>query len=219
MRTIDLSTWPRRKHFEMFRSVDYPHFNLCANVDISRFYPAVKAAGDISFTLATVYVLARVANSLPEFRWRIRGEEVVEHEVVHPSFTVLAEDDLFSFCTTPYHPDFRTFLAQAAAIMEQVKKNPTLEDEPGADNLLFMTGIPWVSFTGLMHPIHMHPVDSVPRIAWGKFAKQGEALVMPLSVQGHHGLLDGLHAGRFFGQVQELLDRPESLLGGQTLAA
>jgi chloramphenicol O-acetyltransferase type A len=35
---------------------------------------------------------------------------------------------------------------------------------------------------------------------------------MPLSVQGHHGLMDGLHAGRYFARVQELLDRPEEFV-------
>jgi chloramphenicol O-acetyltransferase type A len=35
MRTIDLSTWLRRKPFEVFSAFDYPHINLCANVEIA----------------------------------------------------------------------------------------------------------------------------------------------------------------------------------------
>jgi chloramphenicol O-acetyltransferase type A len=35
---------------------------------------------------------------------------------------------------------------------------------------------------------------------------------MPLDVQGHHGLIDGLHVGRFYRRLQELLDDPESAL-------
>jgi chloramphenicol O-acetyltransferase type A len=75
-----------------------------------------------------------------------------------------------------------------------------------------MTPIPWVSFTSFMHPIHMHPVDSGPRFAWGKLFEDGESLKMPLSVQGHHALVDGVHVGRFNAQVQSYLNHPDSIL-------
>jgi chloramphenicol O-acetyltransferase type A len=208
---IDLPTWPRRAHFEVYRSYDDPHFNLCAPVDLTIFQPAVKANG-LSFTVALVYLLARAANGLPEFRQRIRGERVIEHEVVHPSTTILAEGDLFSFCTFPYEPDFKRFAVQAGAAMARVRQRISLADEPGQDDLLFMTGIPWVAFTSLKHPIPSRPVDSVPRIAWGKYTRLGERLEMPLSVQVHHALMDGVHLGRYYQAVQALLDNPDEII-------
>ena len=45
MRHIDLETWPRRDHFKVFSTWDYPHFSLCANVDLTSFYPVVKQRG------------------------------------------------------------------------------------------------------------------------------------------------------------------------------
>ena len=213
MRSIDLNTWPRRKHFEIYHAFDYPHFNLCANVDITRLYPYIKEHG-LSHTVTIVYLLAKAANSLPEFRLRIRGEAVVEHEVVHPSPTMLTEGDLFSFCTMPYAADFATFAAGAEAAIQRVKENPTLEDEPGQDDLLFMTAIPWVSFTNMMHPIHMHPADSVPRMAWGKYFNEGAQMKMPLSVQVNHALMDGISVGRYYQLVQAYLDDPAQALNG-----
>ncbi len=210
MKVIDLSTWPRRRHFEFFTGFDYPHFNLCANVDISRFQPFTKNHR-LPFTIATIYLIAHAANSIPEFRLRIRDCQIVEHEFVHPAPTILGDGDLFSFCTIPFSPNFKEFADKAVQQMEYVKKNLTLEDEPGKDDLLFMTCIPWVSFISMMHPIHMHPVDSTPRLAWGKFFPEGDCLKMPLSVQVHHGLMDGIHVGEFFRQVQGFLDQPEVL--------
>ena len=52
----------------------------------------------------------------------------------------------------------------------------------------------------------MNPVDSIPRIAWGKFFSKGDRIKMPLSVQIHHALADGIHVGRYFNLVQEYLD-------------
>lgn len=211
MRTIDLATWPRRAHFEMFNAMDFPHFNLCAPVDVTAFHPFVRTHG-LSFTVATAYLLARAANEIPEFRYRIRGGDVVAHEVVHPSTTILAEEDLFSFCTIRYAAAFPTFLERATAQVARVRAQPTLEDEPGQDDLLYMTSIPWVSFTSFMHPLHMRPVDSVPRFAWGKIYEDGDALKMPLSVQAHHALMDGVHMGRYFACVQAYLDDPATAL-------
>jgi chloramphenicol O-acetyltransferase type A len=211
MRHVNLETWPRRTHFEVFRTWDYPHFNMCANVDLTAFCPFVKQHG-ISFNVAVVYVLARGANAIPEFRYRIRGEEVVQHEVVHPASTIMAKNDLFTFCFFNYVKDFSLFAEDAAVQIAAVQENPILDDEPGRDDWLFMTAIPWVSFSSFMHPLDLHPADSVPRFAWGKYFKDGRSVKMPLSVQGHHAVMDGLHVGRFYEQVQRYFDRPDSVL-------
>jgi chloramphenicol O-acetyltransferase type A len=185
---------------------------MCANVDLTEFYPFVIQR-DISFNVATVYVLARAANAIPEFRYRIRAGEAVEHEVVHPATTILTNEDLFSFCQIDYTEDFSMFAARAAERIAYVKEHPTVKDEPGQDDLLFMTAIPWVSFTSFMHPLDLSPVDSVPRFAWGKFFEDGESLQMPLSVQAHHALMDGIHMGRYYAKVQDYLDDPGFVLG------
>ncbi|GAK58858.1 chloramphenicol O-acetyltransferase [Candidatus Vecturithrix granuli] len=209
MRYIDLEHWPRRKHFEFFRILDYPHFNLTANVDISTLYSHCKSH-QLSLFKTIVYVAATAANAVPEFRQRIRDGQVVEHEVVHPSVTVMSGEDLFSFCHIAYTPNFQDFLANLGQAIERVKNAPTLEESlERADDVLYMTSIPWIAFTGVTHPIHLHPVDSVPRIAWGKFFEEGDTRKMPLSVQAHHALVDGIHVARYFQHFQDLLDHLE----------
>jgi chloramphenicol O-acetyltransferase type A len=212
MRVIDLETWARREHFEFYRAYDHPHFGMCANVDVTAFYPAVKRHG-VSFTVATVYVIARAANAVPEFRYRIREGEVVEHEVAHPGTTILVNEDQFTFAMFAYAEDFSVFAAHAEAVIAYVQEHPSLDVDAGRDDWLFMTPIPWVSFTSFMHPMHLQPPHSVPLFAWGKFFGDGERLMMPLQAQGHHALMDGLHMGRFYQNVQEILDQPSSFLG------
>ena len=212
MRHIDLATWARREHFEFYNTFDYPHFNMCANVDLTAFYPVLQQRS-ISFTVATVYVLARAANAIPEFRYRIREGEVVEHEVVHPATTILGDNEIFGFCFFDYAETFTAFAAGAAKQIADAKAEPTLTGGQGRDDWLYMTAIPWVSFTSFMHPLHLSPVDSVPRFAWGKCFREGESIKMPLNAQGHHAVMDGLHMGRFYEKVQDYLDHPAFVLG------
>jgi chloramphenicol O-acetyltransferase type A len=212
VKTINLDGWPRRDHYLYFKEFEFPYFSLCADIDITNFLPLIKTK-EISFTAAIMYLVGRVANGIPEFRQRIRDEGPIEHEVVHPSATILSRDDLFTFCTAIYQENFLAFAAETQQEILRIKTEPSLEEKIKDDSMLFMTSIPWVSFTGFMHPVKLSPADSVPRFAWGKFREEGQKTVMPLSVQGHHALMDGLHAGLFYEEFQRLLDNPEQFVG------
>jgi len=217
MHIIDMQTWPRREHFKAFIASANPHFSMCANLDLTAFYPAVKRSGT-SFTVAMVYAVARAANAVPELRCRIRGETVVEHAVVHPSTTILAADDLFRFASIDYVEDFQVFAPRAAERIATAQEHQGLEDDPSRDDLLFMTAIPWVSFTSFTHPGHLHPAHSIPQFAWGKRFEEGKLTRMPLEIQVHHALVDGLHVGRFYEKIQEIFHQPELVFGERARA-
>ncbi|NQS92594.1 MAG: chloramphenicol acetyltransferase [Chloroflexi bacterium] len=211
MRTINLEGWPRKEHYLFFSGFDYPYFSLCADMDITTFLPLIRE-NNISFTAAVMYLVARAANGIPEFRQRVREGNPVEHEVVHPSAAILSKNNLFTFCTVIYEPGFKEFTQKAAEEIRRIKTEPTLEEKIQDDSMLFMTSIPWVSFTSLTHPVKLSPADSVPRFAWGKFREEEGKIMMPLSVQGHHAVMDGLHAGLFYEEFKRLLDHPLTLL-------
>jgi chloramphenicol O-acetyltransferase type A len=212
MHRLDVESWARRKQYELYRQFDQPHFNMCANVDLTAFRSAVKARG-ITFTVGVLYVLARAANDIPAFRHRMRGNDVVEHDTVHPATTILSDDGSFGFCTLTYTDDFPTFASGAAHEMALARMQPSLTDGIDRDDVLYTTSIPWVSFTSFAHPTHLHPADSVPRLAWGKRFEDGHRVKMPLSVQGHHAMMDGLHMGQYYERVQTYLSQPEATLG------
>jgi chloramphenicol O-acetyltransferase type A len=79
----------------------------------------------------------------------------------------------------------------------------------GRDDLIYITCIPWVSFTHLSHTILINKNDSVPRISWGKFFIQDGKTLLPFSVQVHHAFVDGMHVGQYFEKLQKYLDTNE----------
>ena len=187
---------------------------MCANVDVTVFHPLVKRHG-YSLTVAMVYLISRASNAIPEFRYRIREAQVVEHAIVSPGFSILIDKDLFGFCQVEYAADFTEFARQAAEEIAQVRAHSELAVKPARDDVLFMSPIPWVSFTSFSHPMQLHPEDSIPRFAWGKYFKENDSLKMPLSVQGHHAVMDGIHMGRFYETIQDYLHHPEVVLGAE----
>jgi chloramphenicol O-acetyltransferase type A len=98
------------------------------------------------------------------------------------------------------------FLADGKRKQEQAKSLHgfvlTAEDETP---LIFASCMPWVAFTQVIQPTPI-PADSNPRIVFGKYIRQGDQILMPLSLQGNHALIDGWHISEFFRIFQQIND-------------
>jgi chloramphenicol O-acetyltransferase len=208
MRVVDQETWPRKDHYQLYSGFEFPHVGICVQVDINELW-ARRAEAGASPTVTLVYVLTKAANRVPELRQRIRGDQVVEHQVVHPSIAVLGGDEVFGVVALAYDPDFSTFAAGAAERIAEAKENPSMADfgheqdgDFARDDLLSMTVIPWLSFTGFS--LTRRPqVDAVPLLAWGKVLEDGNRTLLPFFVNFHHALVDGLHIARFVAFIEE----------------
>lgn len=214
MKIIDQKNWKREKHFQFFNALDYPHFNLCANVDMTALHTFAKRHG-YSLFKSILYIAVRAANEIPAFRLRIRGEDVVEHEVVHPSYTSMTDQEVFSFTDVRFDMASKQFFENCRLAEELVKSEASMESDPNRDARLFITSIPWIHFTSFVHPVHIKAVDSVPRISWGKYQWHGDKLMLPLSMQAHHALADGWHTGQFFQLVEKYLQTPKEVFEGE----
>jgi chloramphenicol O-acetyltransferase type A len=97
-------------------------------------------------------------------------------------------------------------LESARQSIEEEKRNPSFEPRDDLHDLLHCSMMPWVSFTGIKHARRFGREDSVPKLVYGKKFEQDGRWLMPVSLEAHHGLMDGLHAGRFFELFQAKLD-------------
>ena len=204
MKVITFDNPHRQRHFEFFKNMNHPHFSITGNMDISSLFQQTKQE-NLPFMPTIAWLVSKVANELYPFRQRIRENIIVEHDTVHPSFAVDTDaSDVFSFCEVKYTNDYQSFLSEAQKKITLMKTSPSFEDEHGRDDYLFLSSIPWVSFTGITHAMNYHPHDSVPRITWGKFYEQDNKTWLPLSVQAHHALVDGKYVGLFFKNFESL---------------
>jgi chloramphenicol O-acetyltransferase type A len=211
-RPVDLEGWKRREHYRFFRGYEQPFFTLCAEVDVTGAWETCRRPGGPSFFLATLFLSLRAANGVPEMRYRLRADGVVEHQTIHGGSTVMRQDETFGFGYFDYRPRFADFAPDAGAEVERVRRDTgPLRTHRERDDLIYYSVIPWVAFTSFAHARRADPLDSVPRIVFGKAAERGGRRRMPVSVELHHALADGLHAGRFFTGFQAGLDEPALL--------
>jgi len=208
MRTkLDLSTWPRREHFEFFRKFEEPFFGIVANVDVTKAYRLAKEQ-NTSFFLYYLHAILAAVNETEAFRYRIAGNDIYLYDVVNVSATLTRDDNTFGFSFMEYNPDFITFLTDAKQEIERVRNTPGLfTREFSEDNMIHFSAVPWVSFTSLSHARSFTFPDSCPKISVGKMTSVDGIMTMPVSVHVHHGLMDGYHVGLFFETLQQKLNR------------
>ncbi len=54
----------------------------------------------------------------------------------------------------------------------------------------------------LTHAQKQSEHDSIPRIVMGKYKAIHNEIAMPVSVEVHHAIVDGLHVGQYFEKLQ-----------------
>ena len=204
---LDLDAWPRRSHFEFFREYDKPWFNLCADVDVTALHDRSRSDGGPSFFAASLWCSLVAANEIEEFRYRIRGDGVVVHPAIHGGSTVLLPDGTFRFAYYDFDPDFARFVRHVGRVLDRVKiETGPLDPQEHRDDLIHYSVIPWVSFTSFSHARRWGTADAIPKIVFGKHREIAGRRLMPVSVEVHHALVDGLHVGRFYEGLQRCLD-------------
>lgn len=211
-RYLDTETWSRRDLFRLFSEYDAPSFNICADVDATRLLDFARARRLSSF-VTYHYLSTKVANEVENFRYRLRGGRVLVHERVNAGAVLLLADESFTFVYFDYTEDFRAFHESAVAIVERARTEPPgLDAREDRDDLLYHSVIPWVSFTSISHARDSRRQNGIPKISFGKYREAGGRVLMPVSVEVHHALMDGLHVGRYFERLQGYFDDPESAL-------
>lgn len=206
MRKIDIDKWNRKKQYLFFKDYDDPYFNLCTTVDVSILKQFVKQKGH-SFFLSCLFFLQDTANAIPEFRLRIKGSAVYDMLSVGIGSTVLQEDDTFAFCYFEQRNTLEEFHAHGRKRLSELMKSKKFEEAGDRLDLLYSSFLPWMRFTSVKHARNgAMETAGIPKFVIGKYYLEGGRWIMPISVEVHHALMDGLHVGRFLRTLQEKID-------------
>jgi chloramphenicol O-acetyltransferase type A len=203
---LDLDAWPRRAAFEHFRRLGQPFFSVCARVDVTALAARVARMPGATLFLAYHHAALRAANAVEAFRYRLDAQRVRVFERIDGSTTVLCDDDTIGFANLPYDTDFGRFVERALPRLAAAKR-AGFRFEPADEGSaqIHMTTIPWLDFTSFTHARSLDGDDSVPKLAFGRISSDGGRRLMPVAVEVHHALMDGLHVGRFYVELERAL--------------
>lgn len=199
---IDMEKYKRKSHFEYFNSLAYPYVGVTVNTDITELLKTVKER-KLPFFLTICYSVSQAANQVAEFRQRIIDNRIVEYDYCRTSHTVALDDGTYCYCDLNSNCSFEDYIRYARQEQEIAKeKNSINESEEESLDKIFISTLPWLSYTSLINPTPV-PADSNPRITWGKYFMQDNKVLLPVSVLCHHALIDGLHISKFYDLLNE----------------
>lgn len=206
MREIDIENWNRKEHYAFFSRMVSPSFGIVTELDCTHAYQRAKEQG-VSFFAWYLHCSMTAVNRTEAFRYRIVGDKVIEYDIIHAGATIGREDDTFAFIFVPFSFDFEHFNKALQAEIEDVKISTglRLRNEELGQNLIRHSTLPWTHFTAVLHPTNLDKTDSVPKITFGGVAERDGRKFLPVSVEAHHGLMDGLHISRYLESFQQLL--------------
>jgi chloramphenicol O-acetyltransferase type A len=205
---IDPETWPRKDHFAFFRQFDEPFFGFTVEVDCTEAYRYCKENGH-SFFLYYLHKSLTAVHQVEEFRFRILDGEVWTYDRVMASPTISRPDGTFGYAYFEFLENFLAFAAKATPELDLVRQTHGLKPAIAGEDVIHYSSIPWINFTGLTHARIFSRQDSIPKICFGKMTEEGTRRRMPMSVHGHHGLMDAYHIGQYIDRFQDLLLRAE----------
>ena len=206
MNIIDIENWNRKEHYHFFSKMDFPFFGITTEVDCTHTYLQAKEKGR-SFFASYFHKSMLAVNTVKELKYRILEDKVVAFDSVNAGTTISREDGTFGFIYVPFSTDFETFNTSLQTEIQEVHRSTglRLSEEENQKNLIRHSTIPWTSFSGLLHPTNSNPKESVPKITFGKFSIREGRKYLPVSIEAHHGLVDGLHLSQYLAEFQRLL--------------
>lgn len=200
---IDTTTWKRREHYEFFNGMDDPFWGTVVPVDFTECYLEAKKRRT-SFFLCSLHRILTAVNRIEAFRYRIENGG---SGLLRPN---------------PREPDYRTRGRQLRLRVLRVLFRPARIHPGGragngtrkgsgrslsgsgsrAHGSDLFSAVPWFAFTEMKHARSANRGDSIPRISTGKLTRSGDRLTMPVSLDVHHGFIDGRQAGEFFALLE-----------------
>lgn len=205
-REIDMTTYPRRAHFETFLRYPNPHVGITADVDVTDLVLLCKQK-NWSFYLSFIRASALAANAVPELRRRLRGEGIVEYDRCDTSHIELLDDGTYCYCTLRHDSaqSWEDYMVYAVEARQKARAGASIEEDADVDSLLFITALPWLHYSAFVQPT-AGPQDCNPRISWGRFAPDYRGrLMLPVTLLCHHSLVDGLQIAAFYQELEKQL--------------
>jgi chloramphenicol O-acetyltransferase type A len=202
---VDPKNWKRREHYELFRKYERPFFSVTVEVDVTRVWNRRRRPSGPSFFLTSLFLMLRTVNEIEAFRLRLRRRGVWLHDRVAVGPTILRADETFGFARLEAGGSLDQFAAAGRAAIARAAGRKALEPMKNTDDIVFHSVLPWLRFTSFSNALPGD--DSIPRIVFGKCAPTGRTVSMPVAVEVHHALVDGLDVARFFERFQANLAR------------
>lgn len=203
---IDIKIWDRKENYDWFINHNRCKINMTVNVDITNLYDHIKSQ-KFRWYPTLSYIVAKIVNKHDEFKMaHDKNNNVILFDEVHPRFPVFHEEDKkISIIWNKYNENFTEFYNSFLEKLELYKdKRGMSVGAPFPTNIFDLSSIPWASFTSFNCDTYDDGMWLAPVIFMGKYFKENDKILLPVSFTIHHAVCDAYHVSMFFKEFEDL---------------
>ena len=205
---IEMNKWERKEMYDFFSGVSNPFYMVSFKVDITNLYNYVKKNG-LSFYYSMIYFCIKAINSVKNFRYTIRDNEVHLLDKRRASFTDIRKgEELFYITNVDVDGELDEFVALAKEKSE--KQDFFLDYEDECDDLVYISCLPKVRLTAMTNERDLSKKESlesnIPVLSWGKYEHEKDKTEITICLEVNHRFIDGIHISRFVEEFERLIN-------------
>lgn len=204
MKIIDINTWNRKEHYAHFSGLKDPYFAVTFPINVTKAYKYSKE-NNKSFFSKYLHDCMKAINKVDNFRYRIKDNQIIDYPIIHASATLMREDHTFGFSFIHFDEEFNVFSNNVMAEKLRIQQTTNLYPPENGLNCIHCSAMPWLHFSGHKEPVS-GLVESVPKIAFSKVIELENEIIMNISVNVNHALVDGYHVSLFAEKFQNYLN-------------
>lgn len=202
---IDTNSWKRKPYFDHYFNQIRCTYSITVNIDITNVL-SFKDRNKVKLYPLLIYVISKAVNKYEEFRTAINDRgEIGVWETLSPCYTVFHKDsESFSNIWTEWNDDLNLFLSNFEQDSKRFGQIDRIDAKPNTPaNVFPISSLPWTTFTGFNLNIFADGTYLLPIFTYGKYFKDGNRYLIPLSIQVHHAVCDGFHVSRLINEIQQ----------------
>lgn len=202
---IDTNSWKRKPYFDHYFNQIRCTYSITINIDITNVL-SFKDRNKVKLYPLLIYVISKAVNKYEEFRTAINDRgEIGVWETLSPCYTVFHKDsESFSNIWTEWNDDLNLFLSNFEQDSKRFGQIDRIDAKPNTPaNVFPISSLPWTTFTGFNLNIFADGTYLLPIFTYGKYFKDGNRYLIPLSIQVHHAVCDGFHVSRLINEIQQ----------------
>ena len=200
MKEVNPQTTTRAYAFEMWMNAPMPMVTFFKTLDVSNLVK-ISRKRRLKFNMLMCYCIEMAASKVNEFYMLPVGDKLMEYSSIAVNTIVANSAGEVSSCDLPFNDDLQQFNKDYLRLTQQVAQSCIDHDLSHQSMVIGTSALAQYEIDGA---VGMYSgIFNNPFMIWGKYKRRWLKTTLTVSFQFHHTQMDGAHAARFLGYIQE----------------
>ncbi len=202
MQEVNPKETTRAYAYEMWMKAPMPMVTLIKTLDVTRLRRISRKRG-LKFNMLMCWCIGRAATQVKEFYMLPVGDKLIRYDSIAVNTIVANSGGEVNSCDVPFSDDLPRFNENYLRLTRKV--SGICENHDITDSMVIGTSA--LAQYDIDGAVGMYSgVFNNPFMIWGAYHRLWFKTTLTVSFQFHHTQMDGAHAARFLGKLQDAIN-------------